>query len=754
MVNSEDIPPPRRSSTTTAPANLEYGQSPIKSQTIYESQAPVHENRRDIRPPQPFALKTRGQDDFPSHSSYVHTGIQFPHQQIISLDLRGGNVPPGQNLSHSPSIGHQQPQYIQRESYPGPNQPSNRSFGNSTPLSQTPTSSTPGSTGGYTNFQRPSSSRSTTTPISAQHASSFLRESPQPANRQLRTSLQSQNGLHYMSQPSTPLGPPLTYSRPSLSIHSGSPVGHDHQRTLSGGSHGHQQVITPSSATSGSPLNHRGQYSRSSIPSNVSLRERGGSESISPKTRLSDLPQLHERESLSNNVHQSYSGVEPSKRKADRDTSELLTASSDLNKETSLKELSGDNSLLNAEVQLSETTCSESTEFSKYGPSKYISESDVKVLASTSLDTKPIYRPHLDTELHFNPPSSSFSRSAKPATSLVPASQVSTQPEIPSKALSYPSDMPPSLLRSDSIILHEQPRSFRISSTNDIADTTTLQNDVADQPNKADPFGNGVTLTSQPARKKPKLKHSGSEPMASVTQKSEADVSPPSSASTLKTKKRTLHAPRITTWEEVPVWAQSTKGPSRTKTLFVESLKRAAGQNLKVKPSRYVNITNIVQHDDNHTSTPQHLPLSSIQSVVDDGPLGHWEPSITNKIPYEEVGRLISDFMYREVVVKTDIGVGPAGGAANLGAIFEIEAKIGQLIDQNTNDRLALPVLNECVVSHNSNLRFRFESSMTEVCLAPSLSRAFPLTSGVDPTSNVQSVSQQTSCRISANQIQ
>ena len=96
--------------------------------------------------------------------------------------------------------------------------------------------------------------------------------------------------------------------------------------------------------------------------------------------------------------------------------------------------------------------------------------------------------------------------------------------------------------------------------------------------------------------------------------------------------------------------------------------------------------------------------------------LGPWEPTILNIWPHDEVARVISDFLFHEVVNRDDVGAGPAGGGPGQGAVLEIEAKIGQLIDRNTNDRLRLPVMTECVVSKDDpNVRINFKSSMTEV---------------------------------------
>jgi hypothetical protein len=116
--------------------------------------------------------------------------------------------------------------------------------------------------------------------------------------------------------------------------------------------------------------------------------------------------------------------------------------------------------------------------------------------------------------------------------------------------------------------------------------------------------------------------------------------------------------------------------------------------------------------------------------------LGPWEPSITGKIPHEEVTKVICDFLFQQVVMRKDIGAGPAGGAATgQGAILEIEAKLGQIVDRNRGERLRLPVLTECVISKDDpSIRTAFESSMTLVTtsdLSLSSSPPSPLVSKV-----------------------
>ena len=63
------------------------------------------------------------------------------------------------------------------------------------------------------------------------------------------------------------------------------------------------------------------------------------------------------------------------------------------------------------------------------------------------------------------------------------------------------------------------------------------------------------------------------------------------------------------------------------------------------------------------------------------------EPSITNIQPSEELTRFISDFIF--ITLNED-------GLENL----EIEAKLGRIIDVNTNERIQLPVHTETGTFH------------------------------------------------------
>ncbi|KAJ5788483.1 hypothetical protein N7457_003473 [Penicillium paradoxum] len=107
------------------------------------------------------------------------------------------------------------------------------------------------------------------------------------------------------------------------------------------------------------------------------------------------------------------------------------------------------------------------------------------------------------------------------------------------------------------------------------------------------------------------------------------------------------------------------------------------------------------------------IPPSSNSQAV--GSLGPWEPSITGFIPHEEVTKTLCDFLFQHVVMRNDVNAGPTGSAAaGQGAIIEIEAKLGHIIDLDSRDRINLPILTESIINReHTRLRTSFESKMT-----------------------------------------
>ncbi|KAK0665967.1 CYTH-like domain-containing protein [Cercophora samala] len=88
--------------------------------------------------------------------------------------------------------------------------------------------------------------------------------------------------------------------------------------------------------------------------------------------------------------------------------------------------------------------------------------------------------------------------------------------------------------------------------------------------------------------------------------------------------------------------------------------------------------------------------------------LGPWEPSIVNTdLPPDSCTRHIADWLFHYVLGSTDIQEMEARGVK-----FEIEAKLGTLIDKGSSERLRLPVHTECVLEEGDWVKF--QSSMSE----------------------------------------
>ncbi|KAF4594440.1 mRNA capping enzyme, beta subunit, structural domain protein [Ophiocordyceps camponoti-floridani] len=97
-------------------------------------------------------------------------------------------------------------------------------------------------------------------------------------------------------------------------------------------------------------------------------------------------------------------------------------------------------------------------------------------------------------------------------------------------------------------------------------------------------------------------------------------------------------------------------------------------------------------------------------AAADSGPqnlLGPWEASITGVKPYEEISKTVADFIFIHVVNHPDFQE-----IASRGIQFEIEAKLGTLIDKDTNCRVDRLLDTESILRDTGRVAFR--SSMTE----------------------------------------
>ena len=728
IIDSEDTPPPRKPSVPT-PVKKEYRPSPTRPQTIYETQAPVYDNRRERRPPQPTPLQTPAQNGFHFANGPSHNTVQSPYQHTVSTGSSSGPCPPTQSLSQSPSRGHPPPQYAQREGHSASAAPSNRSFGHSTPLSQTPTSSTPGSAEAYSNFPRPTSSHSIPTPSSAQHPPAFFRESPQPSNTRIRNLSQSQPGPQYMSQPGTPLGPPSSYRRSSFNLLRESPGTHDRQRNLSGGSYGQPQSATPSPATAPSPQNYRDQRSQSSMHGYPTPREREKSLSVSPKTRLPSLPSVERRDPLEVPLNQApqWSGyVTPAKRKAEPESSHAVNPESPILYRTPSRVTSiGVHGLLNAEPSDQKQ---ERASRQQQTTSPMNKDSDKELYSSLP---KPTSHTLPKPPLGFSHQSARAPLISKACPTQIPVQHRPLTPPAPMQTTSDSSTKRPSDSEAAATIKLES-STTRKGSTESPSQPVQKNparsmsaNTDGQQPVKREHIEateSGTNPTSEPAKKKPRLGAAPKDTVLPSVEKTSVETSKASRVSQPGKKK----PPRISRWQDVPVYAQSVRGPKRTEQLFALS-KQGRGTGQSAPPSRPTpNGAGPVRHPsqaNGNTNANGHVPQTNgvhipvaQPTLANNGPLGPWEPSILNIIPSEELVRVIMDWLFEHVVMRDDVGVGPAGGAASQGAVLEIEAKIGRLEDTYTNERIKIPVLTECVVSHlDPSMKIRFKSSMTEV---------------------------------------
>lgn len=101
--------------------------------------------------------------------------------------------------------------------------------------------------------------------------------------------------------------------------------------------------------------------------------------------------------------------------------------------------------------------------------------------------------------------------------------------------------------------------------------------------------------------------------------------------------------------------------------------------------------------------------------------LGPWEPSLSGKTPFQQLTKHVADWFFTSVVLRPDHHELKARGVE-----IEIEAKLGTLIDHDTQQRIHYPIDTECIISADRN-RMTFKSSMTEVRDLP-FDTSYPIT--------------------------
>ncbi|KAG8533083.1 uncharacterized protein KY384_001866 [Bacidia gigantensis] len=551
-------------------------------------------------------------------------------------------------------------------------------MGQTTPMTPTPTGSTPGSSTGF-GWQRPASSHSASTPTSAQYgAQHFFREPSQPT--MLPNGVGMQHGPPHMSpQSSAPLGPPSLRPRPSLERQQISPVPEKHRRNLSG-----ELRTQPSNNDPNFPFASpsRPSVSRNSSSGYESRHDRQKSVSVSPKTKASNLP--HFDQQVLPSVHGDFRGAQyASSFGSEHNRKSEQGSISQASERPSARRMSsmGIDSMLNAV------------------PSDQTSN---KRLKRSSIDTP--------TENLYD----KVATVSQPSSDMI-MSHHTPQPVSPSTQ--------PSVKTSQDTVMTDNTSSPSQSGVQDPVVTSASVDRSSNHKTKQPDFYTHRASKEVEVAAYPKNTARGLPPQKPQSNKEGAFVAPDHSATKrvqvdqsenkpsldlIGAKNTRLSEDRETLQKKrdkpprlpQPVWARS----------VLENQRKPGGG--PIRPQRPFTKHSPKQAN-GHISNGVSVPASQPQ---DKGPLGHWEPSILNVIPLDEVTRFVSDFLFMEVMQHLEIGVAPAGGSAGGGAVLEIEAKIGRLIDKNTMDRISIPVMTETVFNRNSpSHRTHFESSMTEL---------------------------------------
>jgi hypothetical protein len=170
-----------------------------------------------------------------------------------------------------------------------------------------------------------------------------------------------------------------------------------------------------------------------------------------------------------------------------------------------------------------------------------------------------------------------------------------------------------------------------------------------------------------------------------------------------------MHRKKRIRHQTPPTWAQTHAG-SRSQTLNHANaeMRKRGPPSINGKQSSVGRQDRASRHASPETtrSVPAAAP-PPVESKPESN-LGPWEPCITGVRPYEELSRQVADFLFINVV-NNNLG----GEIANPDIQFEIEAKLGTLIDKDTNERVYRYVTSECLLHDTGRIAFR--SSMTEV---------------------------------------
>lgn len=456
------------------------------------------------------------------------------------------------------------------------------------------------------------------------------------------------------SQPSTPLGPPMQpYARqPSL-------VQAQHQRAASGASHALQHQVNMPLQSPAHSLPPQSAYpsespqayaKRPSIDYPTNVSERDRSLSVSPKTKVV-LPTRQNSTDSSWTTRDRYPSHEP--RAPHRSSTDQ--AISPL------------------------TTTKQSAKISPNQP-------------RIGSQTPGGFRSILNDDPTHQSPLIVSSPAAARGQSIPP--HLPQHPQLHHSRSSLSNDSPVQTFEQRGPVKHES----QIPLTSE----SLLQQPIA----PPQPMSQSSLPSSQP--------HSASQP----TLKRPAESEPEPSGPPKKTKKRYAHP---------PIWARYAPSNPNYDPAVDHLLGPPPDPTQARRPSPRPNLQVVTpQQQTQPTPQPQQQPPAMTQSnghpahpmMNGHGPpsapmhpfLGPWEPCIKGSMAQSDQFTLqVGKYLFEEILRRSDVGVDDAHNGA-----LEIEAKLGTLVDRNTDQRVHLPVQNPAVLDRNMSSRLRFESHMTE----------------------------------------
>ncbi|KAF2667004.1 mRNA triphosphatase CET1 [Microthyrium microscopicum] len=164
-------------------------------------------------------------------------------------------------------------------------------------------------------------------------------------------------------------------------------------------------------------------------------------------------------------------------------------------------------------------------------------------------------------------------------------------------------------------------------------------------------------------------------------------------------------------YEGTPAWAQRARwAPLKTMDQWVVTPRESIDRPVESRPQRVPSQHHIER---NGASPPAPAPAPATQTngsnhaqssrAFEVSPVGDYELSLDNHVPYNDITREIAEFLFSNVVQAPPMD--PQFG------VIEVEARLGKLKDGNLGDRVHLGITTEAALT--ANMGFRFESDMT-----------------------------------------